>query len=304
MELIDIRLKLIEDRITNKEFLKAKRIAGEVPFYIFDYSPNYELKVRDNVEDLLKKLKEYYKIKVERFNLYELYIEIMNNRDIVESAIEREEEIGSEKLGDILIPMIEGADLAKIIGERGRDAELIILDGVGSVYPLIRSHSTLNTLQPIFNDNDKPILMLFPGTYDTKGLSLFNIFPSDHYYRAFKLVEDEVSEIEKREIELETEIIIENKKEDKAVVELNLSDREVFIIKELKDKKSLYEGELSTLLIKTFGRSSMLSGVIQRINRKILDSLGYSEFIIHEIIGENNRFTYNEKYISFEVKGE
>ncbi|MGL5778936.1 hypothetical protein, partial [Cetobacterium sp.] len=76
------------------------------------------------------------------------------------------------------------------------------------------------------------------------------------------------------------------------------------IIKELKDKKSLYEGELSTLLIKTFGRSSMLSGVIQRINRKILDSLGYSEFIIHEIIGENNRFTYNEKYISFEVKGE
>ena len=74
MELIDIRLKLIEDRITNKEFLKAKRIAGEVPFYIFDYSPNYELKVRDNTEELLKKLKEYYKIKVERFNLYKLYM--------------------------------------------------------------------------------------------------------------------------------------------------------------------------------------------------------------------------------------
>lgn len=303
MELIDIRLKLIEDRITNKEFLKAKRIAGEVPFYIFDYSPNYELKVRDNVEDLLKKLKEYYKIKVERFNLYELYIEIMNNRDIVESAIEREEEIGSEKLGDILIPMIEGADLAKIIGERGKDAELIILDGVGSVYPLIRSHSTLNTLQPIFNENDKPILMLFPGTYDAKGLSLFNIFPSDHYYRAFKLVEDDVSEIEKREIELEINVPTA-KEETETVAELNLSDRERFIIKELKDNKSLYEGELSTLLIKTFGRSSMLSGVIQRINRKIADSLGYNEFIIHEIIGENNRFTYNEKYMTFEVKSE
>ena len=73
MEIIDIRLKLIEDRITNPEFLKSKRIAGEVPFYIFDYSPEYELKVRKFTKELTKRVKEYYGINVIKLNLFELY---------------------------------------------------------------------------------------------------------------------------------------------------------------------------------------------------------------------------------------
>ena len=67
MENIDIRLRLIEERITNKEFLQSKKIAGEVPFYIFDYPPEYELKVRKYAKTLTEKIKKYYGISPTEF---------------------------------------------------------------------------------------------------------------------------------------------------------------------------------------------------------------------------------------------
>ncbi len=312
MENIDVRLRLIEERITNKEFLQSKRIAGEVPFYIFDYPPEYELKVRKYSKNLVEKIKSYYGISVIKLNLLEIYMEILEDKDIKNDVLEREREIGSEELGDILINIIEGEEVAQKIGDKASDCNLVILDGVGSVYPLIRTHSTLNKLQPIFNNNEKPVLMFFPGSYTTRGLSLFNIYPSDHYYRAFKIVEDEVTDNDKREIELEAaydeqlnkhkeEIpkehidLIKTPKKDFEIdlKNLNLSEREIFIVERLKASKELYERDLTKILIKEYGKSSLISGLISRINRKVDTTTGYKNLIIHETIGENNKFIYN-----------
>ena len=87
MENIDIRLRLIEERITNKEFLQSKKIAGEVPFYIFDYPPEYELKVRKYAKTLTEKIKKYYGISVIRLNLLELYMEILEDKDKKEDGL-------------------------------------------------------------------------------------------------------------------------------------------------------------------------------------------------------------------------
>ena len=312
MENIDIRLRLIEERITNKEFLQSKKIAGEVPFYIFDYPPEYELKVRKYAKTLTEKIKKYYGISVIRLNLLELYMEILEDKDIKEDVLNREREIGSEELGDILINIIEGKEIADKIGEKASDYNLVILDGVGSVYPLIRTHSTLNKLQPTFNNNEKPVLMFFPGSYTTRGLSLFDIYPSDYYYRAFKIVEDEVTDSDRKEIELEVAYNDQlNEHQEKIVKEhvdlretpkkdlqldlsnLNLSEREIFIVERLKASKELYERDLTKILIKEYGKSSLISGLISRINRKVDTTTGYKNLIIHETIGENNKFIYN-----------
>lgn len=309
MRNIDLRLRLIEERITNKEFLESKRIAGEVPFYIFDYSPEYELDVRKYSKILMNKLQHYYGISAIKLNLLEIYLEILDEKEIKDAVLQREEEIGSEELGDILINIIEGEEIAEKIGEKAADYNLVIIDGVGSVYPLIRTHSTLNKLQPVFNDNDKPVLMFFPGSYSNRGLSLFNIYPADHYYRAFKLVEDQVSDIDREGIELDDtyrkqhigEVIeehidlIKTPKKDLELdlTNLNLSEKELFAIERLKASKELYERDLSQIFIKKYGKSALMSGMISRINRKIDDALGYKNFIIHETIGENNKFIYN-----------
>lgn len=309
MRNIDLRLRLIEERITNKEFLESKRIAGEVPFYIFDYSPEHELDVRKYTKILIKKLHDYYGISSIKLNLLELYLEILDEKDIKEAVLEREAEIGSEELGDILINIIEGEEIARKIGEKSNSHNLVLLEGVGSVYPLIRTHSTLNKLQPVFNDNEKPVLMFFPGSYSNRGLSLFNSYPADHYYRAFKLVEDQVSDIDREGIELDDTYrkqhaentikehidLIKTPRKDLELdlTNLNLSEKELFTIERLKASKELYERDLSQIFIKKYGKSALMSGMISRINRKIDDALGYKNFIIHETIGENNKFIYN-----------
>jgi len=309
MNIIDIRLKLIEDRITNKDFLESKKIAGEVPFYIFDYSPEYELRVRKFAKELTKKIENYYGIKVIKLNLLELYLEILKEKDILNDVIEREKEVGSEALGNILINIVEGEEISKKIGEKAEECNLILLDGVGSVYPLIRTHSTLNKLQPIFNNNDKPVLMFFPGSYSGMGLRLFNIYPADHYYRAFKLVEDDILEREQREVELESKYQESIKKEraenkdikkyiPRNIEEMNfediiVSERELFIIEKIKNSKELYERDLSKLLMKKYGKSVLISGIVTRINRKIDIAMGIKNMIIHEVVGDNNKFIYN-----------
>ena len=57
---------------------------------------------------------------------------------------------------------------------------------MGSVYPMLRSHSLLNNLHRIMGD--KPLVMFYPGAYDGQSLRLFDKLPAENYYRAFKLI--------------------------------------------------------------------------------------------------------------------
>lgn len=71
-----------------------------------------------------------------------------------------------------------------------QNLDLLILSGVGSVYPMLRTHTLLSALHPIMGKT--PLLMFFPGKYDGHSLRLFNTLAEDHYYRAFRLIPDSV----------------------------------------------------------------------------------------------------------------
>ena len=75
-------------------------------------------------------------------------------------------------------PFAEAADPA------GHD--LIIASGAGLVWPLLRTHSLLNNLQPVMGNT--PLLLFYPGRYDGQSLRLFGKLKNNNYYRAFKLV--------------------------------------------------------------------------------------------------------------------
>ena len=79
--------------------------------------------------------------------------------------------------------------------------DLVLVSGVGSVYPLVRTHSLLTNLHKIMGQT--PLVMFYPGKYDQITLRLFGKLslsstpsrPSpgktkkqEHYYRAFRLV--------------------------------------------------------------------------------------------------------------------
>ena len=63
---------------------------------------------------------------------------------------------------------------------------ILLITGVGKVYPFMRSHNILDNLQHIFSDI--PVVLLYPGTYNGQELSLFDEFQDGNYYRAFNMI--------------------------------------------------------------------------------------------------------------------
>lgn len=66
----------------------------------------------------------------------------------------------------------------------GRD--VLLITGVGQIYPFMRAHQILGAIQPVITD--LPVVMLYPGSYNGQSIKLFNKFLDDNYYRAFSLL--------------------------------------------------------------------------------------------------------------------
>ena len=64
--------------------------------------------------------------------------------------------------------------------------DVLLITGVGDVFPFMRVHVLLEALQPHFSDI--PILVMYPGKFDGHYLKLFNLLQANDYYRAFSLV--------------------------------------------------------------------------------------------------------------------
>ena len=74
----------------------------------------------------------------------------------------------------------------KIVSEFNENNDLLLITGVGKAFPFIRVHALLNALQEDLND--KPIVVLYPGTFDGHYVKLFNKLKSNEYYRAFNMI--------------------------------------------------------------------------------------------------------------------
>jgi hypothetical protein len=73
------------------------------------------------------------------------------------------------------------------------DANLLLISGVGSVWPVLRAHSLLNCLHSILDDT--PLVMFYPGSFDGTTLRLFGRIETktskpgaNPYYRAIILI--------------------------------------------------------------------------------------------------------------------
>ena len=95
---------------------------------------------------------------------------------------------GDQALHKALAGPLHESKLAPVFAESAQPGkhDLILLSGVGSVWPLLRSHTLLNNLHPVMGNT--PLVMFYPGRYDGQSLRLFGKLKNDNYYRAFKLV--------------------------------------------------------------------------------------------------------------------
>lgn len=183
------RLNQIPEKILSDEFLKSQGLGGDLCYWIFDYSPADELEVRRYIaflEELLAT--KHSQRKVVSINLLESLVSYLGNRKFVDKAIALQQKKGDEALLKALSGPLHMDKFARFLVDscHANEEDMILISGVGSVWPLLRAHNLLNSLHPLLGQT--PLVLFYPGHYDGQTMSLFGKIPSNNYYRAFELV--------------------------------------------------------------------------------------------------------------------
>lgn len=182
--------------IGGQRFLKMQGLGNEIPFFIYPFDPKDALEVNLARKRLINNLAKVG-VKVLEIDLFELSIEILKERGVLERLLEVEPDQDKDDFRALLQGMLDPEQhIAPVIAKKlvGSDHDVIFLIGVGEVFPYVRSHNVLTNLQSV--SKDKPLLTFFPGKYEQSetlgsSLSLFGFLKNDQYYRAKNILEQE-----------------------------------------------------------------------------------------------------------------
>ncbi len=190
MSAFEDRLNQILPRITSTELLNNQGLSNEIGFWVFDYPPERELEMRAFTTEVIEPAlaKSHPPIRFATVNVFDLAIVLLEERGLLDKAFEMQKNQGNDKALESLRRVLKEDKLAeRLVAQIDLvNLDLVILTGVGSAYPILRTHTLLSALHPLMKDT--PLLMLYPGRYDGYSFRLFNNLAEDHYYRAFRLV--------------------------------------------------------------------------------------------------------------------
>jgi hypothetical protein len=172
---------------SSKRFLLKEGLGGEIPFFIQPFHPHYQLEVDKQIKHLIKRL-SVEGIEVMEINLYLLCVDILKEQNIFEVSLESEKEQSKNEFlealkGPLNIEEEVIPHLKNLIEKENK--HIVFLTGIGSVFPIIRSHTILNNLQKLIKS--VPLVMFFPGDYNNFSLSIFGKLTDENYYRALNL---------------------------------------------------------------------------------------------------------------------
>ncbi len=180
------RLDKVRALIQESEFLEGKGLSNEVNIRIFCYEPENEMVVRHFVNQL--ETDQSLDCHLIVCNLYKTFLSICDDMDITDAIPDMEEADGSAYLLEQLNSAIgNGEFIDKIQYEPHEPGDVLMLTGVGEVFPFMRIHTLLEALQPYFSD--VPILVMYPGEFDGRHVKLFNRLTPNDYYRAFNVID-------------------------------------------------------------------------------------------------------------------
>lgn len=192
----------LRQRLQDPEFLAGHGLGNEVPFFILPYAAAQEDEVRAQTAALVQNFAPSNAgatpgagagTRVINFDLWDVFLQICQERRILEKIPALEERRGTEGLLRRMEKIATPEAFLKVMSERyeelggqmpGRD--VVLISGVGKVYPLVRAHNILENAQPVFTE--VPMVMLYPGVYDGQQLHLFGKISDGNYYRAFSLL--------------------------------------------------------------------------------------------------------------------
>lgn len=175
----------LRSRIQEPDFLEGKGLSNEVNIHMFCYEAEDEMIVQHFLNQL--KTDQSISCRLIECNLYKTFLSICEDLDILDAIPEMEEADGGSFLLEQLHSAIGGDEfIEKMQYSPHEKGDVLMLTGVGDVFPFMRVHALLEALQPYFSD--VPILVMYPGEYNGHQMRLFHRLQPNDYYRAFNVI--------------------------------------------------------------------------------------------------------------------
>lgn len=186
-QMIDIETLFegIYNKLISPEF--GKNLGGELPLFIQPVPSELQADVESQIKRLSTRLQKRGITSVS-INLYDLCMDILREADVLDAILEQEQEIERE---DIISTLDSVLDIKSIIIPRIKDAiveahpQYAFINGVGNVYPFVRSHGILNNIDELTDECN--LILFFPGEYNNLQLKLFGKISDENYYRGHNL---------------------------------------------------------------------------------------------------------------------
>jgi hypothetical protein len=182
------RLGEVEELVKDRRSDIGKRTG--VPFIVYTYPPEEELKVDEEIRNLIGNL-EYNGQTVEAIDLRDLVFSILEDEKILDAVIDQERRDKAKLLEGLKSSLLYGSSgpgkLASRILERAEGADTVVIYRMGILYPFASGSTLMGQLEGQVpadaDDNDIPIVLCYPATTDENTLHFLN--ESDGtYYRA------------------------------------------------------------------------------------------------------------------------
>jgi len=185
------RIDELRFQLSSVSNLNKNKTAGDMKFFIFDYDPKDEIRIREEITKIRNSNPE-----IVFFDLYEMMLDVIKENGYFDTIKSMEKEYDKGLLlHEVFLPMLALEQTGNLVLDRFSNTvnddgnHIVLVTGVGKSFPVIRSHTILNNLQSIFKKN--PVVMIYPGKFSArKGhLKLFDRLDDDNYYRAFPIIE-------------------------------------------------------------------------------------------------------------------
>ena len=176
--------------LSHPDFLSMKGLANEVPIFIHTYEAHEEDALRRMVSSLAARLRSQG-ISLAVIDLFDLVLGQLEEEGRLDRIVEREASMGKRKLLELLGNLSDPKSrlIPRLVQRMGEDGvQLTFLIGAGRVFPFLRTHTILESLQPAMLRH--PVVMFFPGQYTQEDgigsqLRLFGAMASPPLYRPY-----------------------------------------------------------------------------------------------------------------------
>lgn len=174
-------------RLGEDDFLHNRGLGNEIGFFTFCYDASLELRAREFFAQLeAESASGALPCNLMVRNLYDTFLGLLEKKRILAAVPKQEARRGSnhllKRLRSIATPEALAAELAY---EPHQPGDVLLLTGVGEIYPFLRVHTLLDNMHVAFGDI--PVVVAYPGRFNGQSFSLFNMLDDGNYYRAFDI---------------------------------------------------------------------------------------------------------------------